>query len=360
MEDEPEAFFWMTGEYRLWTVKSSSVVPLVTATSDPASIGALGDPSTAVLMGGPGGSIHYPLLSGGYFAAGITGTLFSAEFAGLFTEQQDKHFAVATPGGVGAPTLAVPVFAVAPFGVNPAGETSFNNGSAPMRIDVSTRIHFFGGEANGLLELYNRRELHIGLIGGFRYFGLHESFDLDTVSTDTARFGSVTTHDGVDTENNFYGGQFGVRSSLVCGPFSLDVVSKLALGDVRQEVHNAGFTSVTNGGFGLPTGNFPAGIFNMPSNSGWHHRDVFGYLPEADIRVGYFFTENLRGTIGYNVLYLSNVARASTQVDRIINPSQNPLLSGAATVSGPLAPAASFQRTEFWAHGLMVGLELRF
>jgi hypothetical protein len=61
--------------------------------------------------------------------------------------------------------------------------------------------------------------------------------------------------------------------------------------------------------------------------------------------------------MAYDFLYMNNVLRASTQIDRTINPTQNTVFQ---PPTGVPAPLPSFVRTDFWAQGISAGLQLRF
>jgi hypothetical protein len=65
----------------------------------------------------------------------------------------------------------------------------------------------------------------------------------------------------------------------------------------------------------------------------------------------------VRATVGYTFTYWSQVARAGEQISLDVNPT---FLDPEAEFSGPLRPAFAFRYTDFWAHGLNVGVEARF
>ena len=75
--------------------------------------------------------------------------------------------------------------------------------------------------------------------------------------------------------------------------------------------------------------------------------------------VGYQITPCLRVTAGYTLLYWSHVMRVGNNIDRRLDPGQAPTLAFPAITPGanPMFPAI---RTEFWAQGINVGMELKF
>jgi hypothetical protein len=83
---------------------------------------------------------------------------------------------------------------------------------------------------------------------------------------------------------------------------------------------------------------------------------MFAVAPEATISVGYQICENVRAYVGYNFLYISDVARPANQIDRAVNTSFLPPPSPTL----PVRPAFVFKGTDFWAQGINFGLEFRY
>ena len=98
------------------------------------------------------------------------------------------------------------------------------------------------------------------------------------------------------------------------------------------------------------------GLLALPTNIGRYSRDSFAIVPELGLKVGYNFTDRLRGFVGYDVLYASNVVRPGDQVDTFVNSSFLPPGPG---VGAPL-PRFQFRQTDFWAQGVSFGLEWRY
>ena len=63
---------------------------------------------------------------------------------------------------------------------------------------------------------------------------------------------------------------------------------------------------------------------------------------------------------GYTFLYIADVSRAGTGIDRAINISQVPTAVGPGPLVGVARPGYTFHETDFWAHGVNFGLELRY
>ena len=98
------------------------------------------------------------------------------------------------------------------------------------------------------------------------------------------------------------------------------------------------------------------GLLALPTNIGQYETDSFATVPQVQVNFGYDWKPWLRGTVGYRFLYWSQVARAGEQIDTDINLSQ---LDPDGLVGEP-RPEFEFVLSDFWAHGLNVGLECWF
>ena len=83
-------------------------------------------------------------------------------------------------------------------------------------------------------------------------------------------------------------------------------------------------------------------------------------VPEVKVQVGYDVTNNIRVFAGYDFLYVSDVVRPGNQIDPRVNFSQQAAPVGGGALVGPALPAAQFNHTDFWAHGVNVGLQFRY
>ena len=95
---------------------------------------------------------------------------------------------------------------------------------------------------------------------------------------------------------------------------------------------------------------------------GERSRDVFAVVPEGSVTLGLQLTPWAALTVGYTFLYASDVVRPGDQIDRGINPTQNPSFTGAvpAPLVGPARPAFRFHGADVWAQGLTVGVTLQY
>jgi hypothetical protein len=178
------------------------------------------------------------------------------------------------------------------------------------------------------------------------------------------RFGSPgdfgPIYDQFDTSNRFHGGQLGLHADMVGKWVFCEMTAKVALGQVTEVVRIDGATAIYTPVLGgISTARYPGGLYALPSNIGRYTRGVFAVVPEGTFKVGLKLGDTGRFYVGYNFLYLSDAVRPGEQVDRTINPTQIPALGGGGMTFAD-RPRALFNRSDFWAQGLMLGLETRY
>jgi hypothetical protein len=164
----------------------------------------------------------------------------------------------------------------------------------------------------------------------------------------------INVLDEFGAQNEFHGGAIGVVGEARHGCWTLSGLAKVSVGNMRQTVDINGYQSITAPG-DTPSVT-PGGLLAQPTNMGEYARDVTAWIPEFGVTAGYDVRNWLRLTIGYNCLWISNVAFAADQIDRGVNPTQfggNPLI-------GPARPAFTFQENEYWLHGLTLGATLLY
>jgi hypothetical protein len=346
--------FYGRAEYLYWWTKDSpQPTPLV-------SNGFLSDPDTQVLMGGK--DVDFGHHSGARFTLGYwLSPSWALEASGFYLPKSTERRSIASSGAPGSLDLVVPFFDITRNSEAFSDVSSAGSFSGVASQEMTQRL--WGAEGNAVMRLGNPGPLSLELLGGFRYLNLSEKFSFLTSSPDLPP-GPTTvflTEDVFDASNDFYGGQLGVRGRYQAGRFMADASVKVALGVMRQHVDVSG--GLTTNFFNPPTVQaFAGGLFAQPSNIGSHRRDQFAVVPEAGLNVGFKVTDWMSIIAGYTFLYASHVVRPGNQVDRVINPSQSPAIS--LTTPSPLVgaprPEFKFKTTDFWAHGLNMGLAFSF
>jgi hypothetical protein len=354
--------FYVRGEYLMWWLRGDPL-PVLATTSAPADFGVLGAPTTEVLFGGR--SVMSGPFSGGRFFAGywfdVCGKPLGVEFGGFFVGPRSTNFQTNT--------LAHPVIARPFFGLNNGQETSQltslpNVAAGQLTITAPTSL--WGLEGNVLCPLCCGCNYRVNLLAGFRNINLDENLtiteSIQGLSTAPPPFTNqmITVQDRFSTQNHFYGGQVGAQARWYFGRWSVEGFTKLAIGGTEQNLQISGFQR-----FVAPDGtvqNFTGGLLALPSNIGHFTREVFSFVPEVGVNLGYQILPNLRGFVGYNFLYWTNVIRPGTSIDRNLDVTQIPnfvLNPHPAPVPGP-HPAPVFHETGFWGQGITLGLEFTY
>jgi hypothetical protein len=349
---------YVEGEYLLWWIQGQSV-PVLATTSAPSDFAVLGAPTTQVLFGG--NQINNGLYSGGRFTAGYwfgCDQNKAVEFTGFFLAPNTRAFSVNSSmfPVIGRPFLDIN------NGQETAQLTSLPGVSTgTLTINAPSNLWGLGGNYRCLVCCgCNYR---ISLLAGFRNINLEESLSITEnvlgLPTAPPPFTNqlITVNDRFATRNHFYGGNIGADARWYWGRWSVDVRGQVALGDTVQILDISGSQR-----FVSPTGmvqNFTGGLLALPSNIGHFTNNAFSVVPEVGVNLGYQILPRLRGFVGYNFLYWSNVIRPGTSIDRALDVTKIPnfpLNPEPAPVQG-LHPAPLFHEVGFWAQGLTFGLE---
>jgi hypothetical protein len=165
---------------------------------------------------------------------------------------------------------------------------------------------------------------------------------------------TIDIFDRFRTSNYFHGLDLGLQWQANLGRFSVDVLTKVALGGTERHANIRGTTTITEPG--LAPVSFNSGVLALDTNSGQFCSPVFSVVPELRINLGYQLSDRLRAFVGYNLLYWGSVYRAGEQIDLRINPDFLP----PAVASEPRVPAFIGRTTSFVAHGLNFGLVFNY
>jgi hypothetical protein len=354
---------WFNVEFMLWQIKGANIPPLVTtgALSDPLP-GALSSASTTILFGGSG--LDYQDRSGGRFTMGLW---FDEEMRwGLngsyfFLAGRSIAYSVSSPGN---PVLAVPF-----FNVNTgAADSSIiaYPGVTSGHISVDAPSFLQSAEANLTAVLWYEPHVHLQGLIGFRYAGLNEGLRIEQSSLVNLapqyiglvplNGNTIAIDDYFGTRNQFYGAQIGGSAEFLYKRLSLEISVKAALGASNEVVGIHGSTTIDT----QPATTANAGLLALSSNSGQYSRNVLAVVPELSVNLGFQLTDHIRMIAGYSFLYWSSVARPGDQIDTAINPNLVPTSNSYGNTGGLARPAFVFHSTDFFAHGVNLGLEVRY
>ena len=359
------ARLWMRGRYLLWWTKGNPLPALVSSSAPDAprdQAGIPGSPGFEVLLGDQ--DIADRARGGGFLTFGYwfhdhrdIGAQIDWFLVG--TDQHTKHLGAASDG---VPILARPFDNVV-TGQPDAALIAFP-GVVAGAVETGSFSEVYSGAI--LLRKHWRSGLRgrIDLLGGYRLFGLREgltiaeglvSLDPDgVVPPDT----TLASFDRFTTKNRFHGGEFGVHAEWFRGCWSFDLLGKVALGYIFQELTIDGSTPIRIPGpeqidhFG--------GLLTQPTNIGVHRRNDVGVLPELGVNLHYHVTDRCRLSLGYSLVCLNSVLRTGGQIDTAVNPTH---LAGfdqphGGELAGSPRPAVLLRDASFWAQGLGFGLQL--
>lgn len=364
-EELPPLLRWRArADYVYWWFKDMPLPPVLTTglTTDDLP-GAIGMPGTTILLGGltVDESNHAGArgaLSWWFDPAGILG----AEVVGLYMAPRTRTVAEASDGSPGSSVLSQPFFnaVTGQEDISFVALPGYTSGSVVAEVDA----RLWGAEANGLVNLYQWRGFRIDGLAGFRYLQFHESVELRAESTGMPGLpiiggASTVGIDRFQVDNNFYGGQFGLRSELRSGRFFVEAGVKLAFGVTCEALDVSGQTTLKFPG--LAPQSFTGGLYALSSNIGQRSASSFAVLPEGNVDLGWQPFDHVQFRLGYSFLYLSKVARAGTQVDRRLNPNIIPGSTTFGFPGGPALPTATpIHEADFWLQGFNLGVELVF
>lgn len=359
-------------EYLLWWLDGFHVPPLVTtspAGTAQAAAGVLGQPGTSVLYGN--GEILSDRRDGLRFSAGTwLGDYQDIAVEGDIFFFEDASTSFSATGVDGTPILARPYFDVlnaaeAAALVSFPGVTegtiavaaSSDFDGAGLRLRKALCCKEIGGACNACNPsgpaVIPASVSRIDMVGGYRYLNLDEQLTISAATSTllTVAVTQDTVFDRFSTSNEFHGGDLGFIWEWESAQWSLELLSKMAIGTTRQQVSVSGGSTI--GGVS-GTG----GLLALPSNIGTYNRNIFSVVPELGVTLGYKITPRLKATAGYTLIYWSHVARPGDVIDLDVNTNQLP--PAVPPFAGPARPRFEWDDSALIAHGLSLGLDYRF
>ena len=345
---------WVEAETLLWWGKGMTGAPTIVS-------GGPNAVPTNVLGGGPDNPVGENLRVGYRFTAGtwldcdqnygVMGRVF-----GLYGNEDRTVFS-------GQPTTGIRFFDTSPSvnnlnnylvqqttpGGNNTGDIIVENELDLVAADVSLRMRLLGdGLSRG------------DLLAGYSFLRLDSSYRLqseilDGITGNGIPDGTVTTAtDTFGTRNEFHGGHLGFMNEVASGRFSLALLGKVAMGNMRSTSSIAGSFSEVRPQPD-PSFNADRGLFAQSTNIGVTTQDRFTFIPEAGAKLKYQLGRGQLG-IGYTLLAMPSVVLAAGQIDTNVSSdhfAQVPL-------DPPRTPVARFQRDTYFLHGLDLGYTFNF
>ena len=344
-------------EATIWWLKGVRLPVLATSDNQLASVppGSLTSSNTIVLIGGNNPSTQEHL--GGQFLIGMwlePEKIWGIEASYFFLAQRSHDASANSPGGgFGTPTVFRPFFDVG-AGMENALFVAGPGVAGGVNVNVLQRLQ--GADENVRFSLCRTPNLSVDLLAGFRFLALDENLDIDSASIDPLGvFPTMLSAESFSTRNRFYGGQLGTEAKYTVGPWSFDVLAKVALGAMDQTANVNGTGAAIDPATGTVLASGPATLFAQTTNIGKYTRDQFCVVPQLDMTAGYDITSNLTFTIGYSLLYASAVARPGEAIDR-----NTTVPTIGAPPASATSPGFNLRGTDFWAQGIRLGLAYHF
>jgi hypothetical protein len=352
--------FWFKTEYLFAFMRGTNVPPLVTTSPSGTSAtvaGTIGGPGTRTLFGND--SMDGELRSGvrigtGYWFGGDSP--FGVEGDLTVLESQASVFSASSAQ---FPILARP-FINAANGTQQAILVAFPGASTGS---ISARIasgNFYSGGFDVTEKALDEGWFKlIGMIG-YRFYRYGENASITQSLTETnpaAGAGTqAVTNDGFGTNNTFNGFDMGFRAQFVWDQFSLDLLTRVAVGDLQRRITINGIQAVTVPG--APTIYQTGGVLALVSNSGSFDSHDWKAAPEFGLNLNWQIRPYVKLSAGYSFLLLSGVARAVDQIDTTIN--QNFLPPANLAAGGPIRPFFTVQRSDMWIQSFNLGIEFTY
>ncbi|MBC8872327.1 MAG: BBP7 family outer membrane beta-barrel protein [Planctomycetes bacterium] len=351
---------WVTIEYMHAWARGRWLPPLVT-TSPPGVDGVL--PGSSILFGDE--YVGSGLQASGRvsFGAWLDDEQSVAMGGRMFALEGDSTDFAAASDILGSPLISRPFFNTDPL-VPPPPEDSlrvtlpaFRSGDLRATADNDV----LGVEAFLRYSLHRCENRRVDLWAGYHFTKIDDRLNINHRMLQFAGplAGTVFTFEDIfDVKNEFHGGELGLLSEVDRGPFTVSLMGKLSMGNMRETLTISGFSSRIPPAGGFHPGH---GLLAMPTNVGTYVRDDFAIIPEAEFKVICRITKRLEASLGYSFVYWSDVALAGQQIDMsmgqpTVNASQ--LLGGA--LAGPPNPAfTGIVDTDFWIQALSFGLTFK-
>jgi len=372
----PPGQIWLRSDYLVWWTNGRSLPPLVTTSplgTARTDAGVLGKSGTTIMYGnetvGDGGRSGFRNVLGLWLdPCHAWGVEFDYLNLGGQTSRYNSVFST------GDPILARPFFDVQKNAQ--ASELTAYDKVVEGDVSVLSKDYFQSGGVDltynlctcdscsqscdpclGGCDVPRLFCCRTDLIAGFRFYNFDDSIVINEyVRLLEAPYAGnrMDIQDSFRARNEFYGSELGLRTQVYRGRWTLEILTKVALGNTHQVVNIAGHTVVTPT-IG-PTETYDAGVLAVGTNSGTYTRDVFTMIPQLGLELGYQVNCNWRTFVGYILLYWGFVVRAADLIDLNLDPRNFPPVEE----KGLPFPAFSGRTSSFWAHGINVGLECRF
>lgn len=296
------------------------------------------------------------LTIGGWFNAEHT---LGFEAGGSMLESQASIFSASSNGStiLARPyvdnTTGNPASVLIAF---PGTGLSSGSGSIEARVESG---NYYETHLDLTTNVWDAGWWHLDGLLGYRFYKYNEGLSIHSVQNPSnGNFvggTQISSEDTFNTYNTFNGADFGLRTTFDMGNLSVGFLAKLAAGGVFREANILGSQTINVPGQ-APL-NQVGGVYALSSNIGSHNSYDFTVMPEFGTDISWEFLPNWKARLGYSVLCLGRVARATDEVDETVNPNLFPPAVAGADTSHP---TFTNPRSDVWIQTLKIGLEWTF
>lgn len=330
----PLGRWWVNTAYFFGKTQNDAVPALATT----GGTGVVGAPGVSILHGDE--RLDHPFRSGFRLETGLwmdRCQRWGIEGSFFFMESSRVGFEAGTAGDavLARPFLAEP-------GDVPAAQVLGGPGIGSALLHIDAPLQFLGADANMRSNLFCEDNVRIDIVAGYRFIRLSEALGVRTRGEFLT--GEVReVEDSFSTVNLFNGGQVGLAGEYRFDRLYVGGALKTAFGINWHRLDVLGVTRTQSPGGALAAN--AGGLLAAASNAGRSRDTSFAVVPEANFTVGYQLGDHWRTYVGYTFVYVSNVARPGQAID--------------ARVGGAF-PTRVEANTDFWMHGINLGLEARY
>lgn len=229
--------------------------------------------------------------------------------------------------------------------------------SGSVRVFASSET-FWGANLDIKEHVASNEWWRLESLFGYRYLHYDEGLNMQQILNPTG--GAFVTGtktvatDSFQTKNDFNGIEFGFNTEVFRDRWSLEILTKLGVGDIRREVSINGSTQTSVPG--STTTNGVGGVYALSSNIGNHFSNSWVVVPEMGLSLGYQVSSNVRLQLGYSILYLQDIARAGDQIDFTLNQALFP----PAITTSTARPASNIIKSDIWVQSINFGVQIRY
>jgi hypothetical protein len=357
MPSRVENPIWVRAEGLLSWSNAASLPPLLT-TSPPGTArgtaGVFGSPGAETLIGGTANNGYRNGVAFGFgvqpfkdYSAGLElGFSVLNNSTSQFTDASDssrilgRPFTIAGTNQGQAVLVAFPGLSSGSFDVRASsGNLYVSNITATDRIIDTGRFHLTG-------------------LVGYRRYDMNEEINMlsQLVSTDPATVPGTTirTFDRFRSLGTFHGADLGFRAEVVEGPFAVEILTRMAVGQLSRSIDIQGNQLINVPG-AAPVVN-QGGMLALASNIGHFTSQNAQIMPEFGTTGKWQITPHIELRLGYSIFLLQGVARAADQIDTTISTNNFPPVIAPQGSS----PAPILRTSNIWVQNLSLGLNFGF